>query len=84
MKTDESLQTDVQEVIQWETLLNAKEIAVTVTDGIVTLSGTVDSNLNKVDAKNAVANVGGVKEIVDHLKINKSQSHSKTKITQAK
>jgi osmotically-inducible protein OsmY len=74
MKTDESIQTDVKEVIQWETLLNAKEIAVTVTDGMVTLSGMVDSNDNKADATNAVGNVGGVKGIVDKLRIRKSHS----------
>jgi osmotically-inducible protein OsmY len=72
MKTNESIQTDVQEVIQWETLLNAKEIAVAVNDGIVTLSGTVDTNGDKAVAKNAIANVGGVKGVVDNLKIRKS------------
>lgn len=43
MKTNEDLQKDVQEAIKWEPLLKAAEIGVTVNDGVVTLSGAVDS-----------------------------------------
>ncbi len=43
MKTNEHLQKDVQEAIKWEPLLKAAEIGVTVNDGVVTLSGAVDS-----------------------------------------
>jgi len=47
MKSNESLQKDVQDAIKWEPLLNAAEIGVTVKDGIVTLTGTVDSYAKK-------------------------------------
>lgn len=35
MKTDQELQTDVQNAIKWEPLLNATEIGVTAKDGVV-------------------------------------------------
>ena len=43
MKSNETLQKDVQEAIKREPLLHAAEIGVTTKDGVVTLSGTVDS-----------------------------------------
>ena len=43
MKTNESLQKNVQDAIIWKPLLHAAEIGVIVKDGIVTLTGTVDS-----------------------------------------
>ena len=43
MKTNEELQKDVQNALKWESLLNAAEIGVSVKDGIVTLTGNVNS-----------------------------------------
>ncbi len=43
MKTNEQLQKDVQEAIKWEPLLHPAEIGVTAADGVVSLTGTVDS-----------------------------------------
>ena len=43
MKNNEELQKDVQDAIKWEPLLNAAEIGVTVKDGVVTVTGVVDS-----------------------------------------
>jgi osmotically-inducible protein OsmY len=50
MKSNEVLQKDVQDAIKWEPLLNAAEIGVTAKDGVVTLSGTVDSYAKKMEA----------------------------------
>jgi osmotically-inducible protein OsmY len=43
IKSNEELQKDVQNAIKWQPLLNAAEIGVTVKDGVVTLSGNVNS-----------------------------------------
>lgn len=64
MKTNENLQKDIQEAIVWEPLLKASMIDVSVSDGIVTLSGTVDSFARKEKAEEAVKNVDGVKVVV--------------------
>ena len=53
MKTNAELQKDVQDAIKWEPLLNAAEIGVTVKDGVVTLTGTVDSYAKKSEAEGA-------------------------------
>ncbi len=69
MKTNEILQRNVLEAIQWEPLLHATEIGVIVNDGIVTLTGTVDSYAKKLEAENAAKKVAGVKAIVEEIKI---------------
>ena len=53
MKPNENLQKDVQDAIKWEPLLNAAEIGVTAKDGVVTLSGIVDSYSKKLEAESA-------------------------------
>ena len=50
MKSNEDLQRDVQNAIKWEPLLHAAEIGVTAIDGVVTLTGTVDSYAKKYEA----------------------------------
>ena len=70
MKTNEQLQRDVQNAIIWEPLLNAAEIGVTAKDGVISLTGTVDSYIKKVEAENAAKNVSGVKAVVENIKIN--------------
>ncbi len=69
MKSNEVLQKDVQEAIKWEPLLHAAEIGVTAQDGIVTLSGTVDSYIKKSEAEHATKNVSGVKAIVEDINV---------------
>ena len=72
MKTNAELQKDVQDAIKWEPLLNAAEIGVTAKDGIVTLTGTVDSYAKKLEAEDAAKNVAGVKAVVEKIEINYS------------
>jgi osmotically-inducible protein OsmY len=78
MKTNEVLQKDVQDAIKWEPLLNAAEIGVTAKDGIVTLTGTVDSYTKKLEAENATKNVAGVKALVEKIIVKVGTSWSKT------
>jgi osmotically-inducible protein OsmY len=78
MKTNEELQRDVQNSIKWEPSLNAAEIGVTVKDGIVTLTGTVDSYSKKIEAENATKNVAGVKAVAVEIEINFGHSNQKS------
>ena len=43
MKNDNQIQKDVMEQLKWEPFLTASEIGVAVKDGVVTLSGMVDT-----------------------------------------
>jgi len=69
MKTNADLQRDVQEAIKWEPLLSAAEIGVTAKDGVITLTGTVDSYWKKTEAEVAAKNVAGVKAVVEKIEI---------------
>jgi len=70
MKSNEVLQKEVQDAIKWEPLLNAAEIGVTVKDGVVSLTGTVDSYYKKSEAEDAAKKVAGVKAVVEKIEIN--------------
>ncbi|KAB1157582.1 BON domain-containing protein [Flavobacterium luteum] len=69
MKTNEKLQNEIQDAIKWETSLDAFEISVVVNDGVVTLTGTVDSSSKIVEAENAAKKVSGVKVIIEKMEV---------------
>lgn len=69
MKQNAELQKDVQDAIKWEPLLNAAEIGVTVKEGVVTLTGTVDSYSKKKEAEDAAKSVAGVTVVVEKIEI---------------
>jgi len=69
MKSNEDLQKDIQDAIKWEPLLNAAEIGVIAKDGVITLSGTVDSYAKKSEAEKAAKSVTGVKAVVEQIEI---------------
>lgn len=77
MKTNEELQKDIQIAIKWEPTMHAAEIGVTAKEGVVTLSGTVDSYTKKINAERAAKNVIGVKAIAEDIIINYSTTFSK-------
>lgn len=72
MKTDLEIQKDVMDELKWELLTNANEIGVAVKDGIVTLSGTVDSYYKKLQAERAATKVLGVKAVAQEIGVHLS------------
>ncbi len=60
MKTDSQLQQDVTAELSWDPTVDAARIGVSVTDGIVSLSGTVNSFAGKWHAERAAQRVAGV------------------------
>lgn len=69
MKSNEQLQQDIEDALKWEPLLHAAEIGVTVKNGVVTLTGTVDNYLKKNEAEAAAKHVSGVKAVVEHINV---------------
>ena len=69
MKQNEDLKRDVLNAIKWEPLLSISKIGVSVNEGIVTLTGTVDSFDKKTEAEEAVKDVAGVKAIVEEIEV---------------
>ena len=69
MKSDLQIQKDVIEEIRWEPYLNASEIGVAVKNGVVTLSGQVDSYSKKIIAEKAAKKVSGVKAVAEDIQV---------------
>ena len=53
MKTDSDLKKDVLEELAWDPLVPEERIGVAVRDGVVTLTGHLDSYAEKVAARRA-------------------------------
>src|SRR5579864_7996387 len=70
MSEDLSLRQDVERELGWEPIVPAAEIGVGVKDGIVTLSGVVDSHAVKRAAERAAARVLGVRAVSSQLEVN--------------
>ena len=78
MKSDNQIQKDVMEQLKWEPFLNASEIGVAVKNGIVTLSGQIDTYSKKLSAEKAAKKVAGVKAIAEDIQIGVSPAYNKT------
>ena len=78
IRTDEAIQTDVLEELKWDTRVRPNEIGVAVKDGIVTLTGWVDSYLKKMAAEEAAHRVPGVKAVVNEIEVRLPGSAERT------
>ena len=68
MKTDAQLQQDVMNELKWDPSVKAA-IRVDAKDGVVTLSGYVDSYSKKSTADRVAARVFGVKAVVEKIQV---------------
>jgi len=78
MKSDIQIQKDVIDELKWKPNLKASEIGVAVKNGVVTLSGQVDSYLKKLAAEKVVKRTSGVKALAEDIQIGVSPAYSKT------
>jgi osmotically-inducible protein OsmY len=69
MKTDSEIQRDVLDELKYEPILEASEIGVAVKNGVVTLTGTVNSYWKKVSAEKAAKRVRGVKAVAQEIEV---------------
>lgn len=69
MKTDSEIQKDVMDELKWEPFLQSSEIGVAAKNGVVTLSGTVDTYLKKSQAEKAAKRVAGVKAVAEDIEV---------------
>jgi osmotically-inducible protein OsmY len=77
MKTDSQLQQDVMDELQWEPRVDHANIGVAVKDGIVSLSGFVQSYSEKLAAENAARSVKGVRGLAEEIEV-RFESQPKT------
>ncbi|OQP63761.1 ornithine aminotransferase [Niastella vici] len=78
MKSDIQIQQDVMDQLKWEPDLNAAEIGVGVRNGIVTLSGIVDTYSKKIAAEDAAKKIAGVRAVAEDIQVGMSPTYRKT------
>ena len=69
MKNDNELQVDVMAELQWEPSVKAAGIGVSARDGVITLTGSVDSYSEELAARNGASRVYGVRAVADELQV---------------
>jgi osmotically-inducible protein OsmY len=85
MKTDSQLKTDVVNELQWDPSINATHVGVAVSEGVVTLTGHLETFAEKFAIERAMRRVEGVKAVAVELDVKLSPNHkrSDTEIAQA-
>ena len=69
MKTDTQLQHDVLAELEWEPSIDASQIGVAATEGVVTLTGSVASYAEKMTAEQVAKRVYVVKAVANDIEV---------------
>lgn len=85
MKSDSQIQQDIIQELSWEPSVTHEHIGVAVANGIVTLTGTIPSYIEKFAAEKAAQRVAGVKAVVEKIEVKIPGAHERadTDIAQA-
>jgi osmotically-inducible protein OsmY len=67
--TDQEIQTNVMAELRWDPSVPATEIGVVVKDGVVTLTGTVDTYMKKWRAEEVAHRVTGVIAVANEIQV---------------
>ena len=76
--TDKDIQQAVLRELEWEPQVKSTEIGVAVKEGIITLTGYVDSYTKRYNAERAAKRVAGVKAVVNDLEVHLPTSSERT------
>jgi len=77
-RTDEQIQADVLAELKWDARVQPNEVGVAVKDGVVTLTGWVDSYTKKWAAEEAALRVRGVKAVANDIEVRLPSSSERT------
>jgi osmotically-inducible protein OsmY len=77
-QTDEQIQNDVLSELKWDARVQPNEIGVIVKDGVVTLTGWVDSYTKKWAAEEAAHRVRGVKAVANEIEVRLPSASERT------
>src|SRR5919206_4142195 len=69
MKSDSEIERDVKDELSWNPDLDATDIAVSVKEGVVTLTGFARSYTDKFEAEAAAKRVSGVVAIANDIEV---------------
>jgi osmotically-inducible protein OsmY len=68
-RTDTEIAQAVRQALEWDVFVPEEKISSTVSDGWVTLDGTVERWSQRADAERAVRNLTGVKGVVNKITV---------------
>jgi osmotically-inducible protein OsmY len=71
-RTDTELAHAVRQALEWDVFVPDRQVKSTVSDGVVTLTGDVQTRSEREDAERAVRNLAGVRGVVDHIEVRPS------------
>ncbi|WP_262282189.1 BON domain-containing protein [Micromonospora sp. MA102] len=77
-RTDQEIQSAVLDELTWEPRVRPNEIGVTVTEGVVTLAGSVDSYAKKWAAERAAHRVPRVRAVANDIAVRIATSAEKS------
>jgi osmotically-inducible protein OsmY len=69
IRTDEQVQSDVLDELRWDARVQPNEVGVTVKEGVVSLTGWVDSFVKKWAAERAAQRVRGVRAVANDVEV---------------
>ncbi|MES2183136.1 MAG: BON domain-containing protein [Pseudomonadota bacterium] len=78
MKSDTQIRTDVLAELSWEPSVRSTDVGVIARDGVVTLTGELDSYPEKLSVERAVLRVKGVRAVAIDMTIRPAQAHERT------
>jgi osmotically-inducible protein OsmY len=78
MKTDAQLKADVSNELQWDPSINAAHVGVVAKDGVVTLTGHLETFAEKHAVERAVQRVEGVKAVAIELDVKLAPNHKRS------
>ncbi|MBB3642173.1 BON domain-containing protein [Variovorax atrisoli] len=78
MKTDAQLKTDVTRELEWDPSVNATNIGVAVKNGVVTLTGHLDTYGEKYAVERIVQRVQGVQALAVELDVKLAPEHKRS------
>lgn len=78
MKTDTQMKKDVGDELAWNPSINANQVGVAVKDGVVTLTGHLDTFAEKHAIERAVQRVQGVKAIAVEVDVKLDPNHKRS------
>ncbi len=73
---DDALKKNVEAELEWEPSIDAAHIGVAVENGVVTLSGHVETYAEKARAENAAKRVRGVRAIAQEIEVRPKHSNT--------
>lgn len=77
-QADEQIQNNVLSELKWDARVRPNEIGVVVKDGVVTLTGWVDSYTKKWAAEEAAHRVRGVKAVANEIEVRLPSASERT------